>query len=117
MLIRPAVLVDPRRKQPAELVFPGVTLGPVLTGWVALDDDAAKQRARGHHQLRVEAVGESGERVVLASPRLAHRPGRQPLELDTSALAGQQVELHVIIDSEGEAPPPLGLDLELGSPP
>lgn len=114
MLIRPAVLVDPRRTQPAELVFPGVTLGDTLTGWVALDDDAAKQRARGRHALRVEAVGPAGERVELGTIRLAHRPGRHLLALDASAVAGQRVELHVIVESEGEAPPPLGFDLDLG---
>lgn len=117
MLIRPAVLVDPRRKGPAELVFPGVTLGPTLTGWVALDDDAAKLRARGHHALRVEAVGPGGERATLAELRLAHRPGRVMIEADAGALAGQRVDLHVTVDSEGEAPPPLGFDLELGGPP
>ena len=117
MLIRPAVLVDPRRKGPAELVFPGVTLGPSLTGWVALDDDAAKLRGRGRHELRVEAVGQDGERTTLGQLRLAHRPGRELLALDTGALAGQRVELHVIVESEGESPPPLGFDLELGAPP
>jgi hypothetical protein len=117
MLIRPAVLVDARRKGPAELVFPGVTLGPSLVGWVALDDDAAKLRARGRHELRVEAVGQDGERTTLAKLRLAHRPGRELLELDTGALAGQRVELHVTVESEGESPPPLGFDLELGAPP
>jgi len=117
MLIRPAVLVDPRRKQPAELVFPGVTLGASLAGWMALDDDAAKLRARGRHELRVEAVSQSGERTTLAELRLPHRPGRQLLELDTTALAGQRVDLHVSVESEGESPPPLGFDLELGAPP
>jgi hypothetical protein len=117
MLIRPAVLVDPRRKGPAELVFPGVTLGPSLAGWVALDDDAAKLRARGRHELRVEAVGAGGERTPITELRLAHRPGRQVLELETGALAGQRVELHVTVESEGESPPPLGFDFELGAPP
>jgi hypothetical protein len=117
MLIRPAVLVDPRRKQPARLVFPGVTLGDTLTGWIALDDDAAKQRARGRHTLRVEAVGSDGALMPLASLRVAHRPGRHLLALDTAALAGQRVELHVTLESDGESPPPLGFDLDLGAPP
>lgn len=117
MLIRPAVLVDPRRKGPAELVFPGVTLGPRLAGWVALDDDAAKQRGRGRHELRVEAVGAAGERVVLTDLRLAHRPGRVMIEADPGVLAGQRVDLHVTVESEGDAPPPLGFDLGLGGPP
>jgi hypothetical protein len=116
MLIRPAVLVDPQREQPAELVFPGVTLGPELTGWVALDDDAAKLRARGRHELRVEAVGLGGERVPLAEIRLPHRPGLRSLELDAGALAGQRVDLHVIVESDGESPPPLGFDLDLPDP-
>lgn len=117
MLIRPAVLVDARRKGPAELVFPGVALGASLTGWFALDDDAAKQRARGHHSLRVEAVAADGQRVLLRAFRLAHRPGRHAVVLDTSALEGQRVDVLVTIESDGESPPPLGFDLELGAPP
>jgi hypothetical protein len=117
MLIRPAVLVDPRRSEPAELVFPGVTLPPTLTGWVALDDDAAKLRARGHHQLHIATVGPDGQRVSLGTLRLPHRPGRKAVQLETGALAGQRVELQVIVESEGESPPPLGLDLELGASP
>lgn len=117
MLIRPAVLVDPRRRGPAELVFPGVTLGETLEGWVALDDDAAKLRARGRHTLRVEAVGEGGEPVGLGELRLVHRPGRHVLALGTGVLAGQRVDLHVTVESEGESPPPLGFDFALGGPP
>lgn len=117
MLIRPAVLVDARRSRPAELVFPGVALGPVLHGWFALDDDAAKQRARGRHAIRIEAAGADGERTTLASFRLPHRPGRHAIELDTSELAGTRMDLHVVIESEGDSPPPLGFDLELGAPP
>jgi hypothetical protein len=117
MLIRPAVLVDPRRRSPAELVFPRVALGETLEGWVALDDDAAKLRARGRHSLRVDAVDGAGERVSLGELRLAHRPGRHVLALEAGPLAGQRVDLHVTVESEGESPPPLGFDLALGGPP
>ncbi len=117
MLIRPAVLVDARRRGPAEIVFPGVTLGEQLTGWVSLDDDAAKMRSRGRHQLRVEIVEPDGGWTPVGSMRLAHRPGRRALALDTARWSGQRVDLRVVIESEGKAPPALGFDLDLGNAP
>jgi len=115
MLIQPAVLVDPRRRAPAVIVFPGVALADSLTGWVAIDDDAAKMRRKGRHRLRIEALTTDGGTTLLHETWLAHRPGRHVLKLDTSALAGQRVDLRVVIESEGKSPPPLGFDLDLGS--
>ncbi|MCX4243731.1 hypothetical protein [Paraliomyxa miuraensis] len=113
MLIRPAVLVDPRRNGTAELVFPGVTLGGALTGWIALDDDATMMKARGNHRVHIEAIGADGVHTSLGTIRLPHRPGRRMLELDASALSGQRVDLLVTVESDGESPPALGFDLDL----
>ncbi|MEM7152704.1 MAG: hypothetical protein AAF799_07670 [Myxococcota bacterium] len=117
MLILPAVLVDARRKAPAEVVFPKVTLGPTLDGWIAIDDDAAKMKRRGRHRFRVEALAPDGSATSLTESTLAHRPGRRLLSIDTAALEGQQVDLRVVITSEGKAPPPLGFDFDLGAHP
>ena len=117
MLIQPAVLVDARRKAPAEIVFPKVTLGPSLEGWIAIDDDAAKMRRRGRHRFRIEALAADGSATPLLENALAHRPGRRLLSIDTAALEGQTVDLRVVITSEGKAPPPLGFDFDLGAHP
>ncbi|MCA9649419.1 MAG: hypothetical protein KC501_05890, partial [Myxococcales bacterium] len=117
MLIVPAVLVDPRRKGPAVVGFPGVVLPERLHGWVAIDDDAAKLQRKGRHRVRIEARAPDGSATTLFESWLAHRPGRVPLAIDTGALAGQRVELRVVVESEGQRPPPLGLDLELGGAP
>ena len=116
MLIRPAVLVAPRRRGPAQVVFPGVTATNTLTGWIALDDDSAKLRGKGKHRVRVE-VGTGGAWTLVESLRIAHRPGVRLLRLDTSAWSGQSIDLRVVVESEGERPPPLGFDLDLGAPP
>jgi hypothetical protein len=114
MLVRPAVLIG-RRTKPAEVVFRDVELAASLTGWFALDDDAAKLQREGTHRVTIEArPKESDEWTALHAAKLPHIAGRQPLELPTGALAGQQVELRVRIDSEGESPPPIGFDLDLG---
>jgi hypothetical protein len=113
MLIRPAVIVNRRRKGPAVVELPGVVLGPALHGWLAVDDDAAQMKRRGSHQIRSLLRTEAGEHVLMPARPVAHRPGRVPIELDTQAYAGQTGTIVVIVDSEGEAPPPLGFDLEL----
>ena len=114
MLVRPAVVLG-RRTKPAEVVFPDVELAASLTGWFALDDDAAKLRREGTHRVTIEARPNEGEDwTVLHAAKLPHEPGRQPLALPTGALAGQRVELRLRIESEGESPPPLGFDLDLG---
>lgn len=112
MLLRPALVVNRRRKGPAVAEFPGVALGESLEGWFAVDDDAAQMRRRGSHRIRILVrIGDS-EHVLLASRPVAHRPGQVPLRLDTSAFAGQTGTIVVIVDSEG-VPPPLGFDLRL----
>lgn len=116
MLIRPAVLVDGRRRGPAQIEFPGVTMGETLTGWIALDDDDAKKRAKGNHQVRLE-IAQDGSWTTLDSRRLRHQPGLHPIGIDTAAWAGQRVDLRVVVESEGKAPPALGFDLDLGATP
>ncbi len=114
MLIRPAVLIGPRRKGPAQVVFPGVSLGDSLTGWIALDDDAAKQRRKGKHRVMFE-VGRDGQWTTLEAVRLPHKPGMRPLSIETGEWSGQRVDVRVVVESEGERPPALGFDLDLGA--
>lgn len=112
MLIRSAIRVRSRRKKPATVTFPGVTLGDNLTGWIALDDDAAKQSAKGKHQFTLEA--RDGEQwKTLVQMRVRHRPNRVPIDVDTGPLAGQTTDLRVRVESEGKSPPALGFDLDL----
>jgi hypothetical protein len=117
MLIRPAVLVNPRRPGPARIDLPDVTLGDTLTGWLAIDDDAGKVRRNGSHRLQILATTPQGEVVLRPLRPVAHRPGIVPIEIDTQAWAGQTVTLHVVVESEGKRPPPLGLDLQLEEAP
>lgn len=116
MLVYPAIKVDRRRRDPAVLELTGVPLGPRLTGWLALDDDAAKSRRDGKHRVSIVARAQGGDWVTLFDDAVAHRPGRRFLDLDTTALAGSRVDLRVTITSDGQAPPELGFDLDLGAP-
>jgi hypothetical protein len=116
MLVHPAVLLG-RRTKPAEVVFPAVELAATLTGWFALDDDAAKLRRQGTHRVTIDArANGEDEWTVLHSAKVAHEPGRQRLAIPTQALAGRRVDLRVRIDSDGESPPAFGFDLDLGGP-
>ncbi|MEZ4426788.1 MAG: hypothetical protein R3A51_03745 [Nannocystaceae bacterium] len=92
----------------------GVTPGATLTGFYALDDDDAKQRARGRHELSVALREGDGPWRSLYARRVAHRPGIVTLELPTSVAADARVDLRVRVAASGEAPPRLGFDFELG---
>jgi hypothetical protein len=116
MLVYPAIEVDRRRREPAVLELADVRLGPTLTGWLALDDDAAKSRRDGKHRVSIVARAKGGDWVTLFDDAVAHRPGRRFFALDTSALEGELADLRVTITSEGQAPPELGFDLDLGAP-
>lgn len=123
MAIHPAILVQRRRipgkddappKHPdASVRFAGVSLPDRLTGWFALDDDAAKLRGDGKHHVRVDALGPAGT-TTLFDADVRHQPGRVFLDVPTDALVGTRVELVVTIESEGRSPPPMGFDLDLG---
>jgi type IV secretory pathway VirB2 component (pilin) len=114
MLIRSGVRVRPLPASPAVLEFPGVTLGPVLEGWVAIDDDAAQAPPRGRHRLRIEArEGDAAWRELL-DQRVAHRADRQLLAVEVGDLAGRTVALRVTVEASGDAPPPAAFDLVLG---
>lgn len=118
MLIFPAVLVDARRG-PAEVVFPGATLGPALEGWVALDDDDAKQRRRGTWRVEFAARPEgAADFTPLAEFQLAHRPDRQRLadRVPVPEAIQGRADLRVRVSASGEAPPRLGFDLALEAP-
>ncbi len=118
MLVYPAILVDRRHRDPAVLELANVRLSASLTGWLALDDDAAKSKRDGKHHVSIVAQPHDPAQsaVTLLDDTVAHRPGRRWLALDTGALAGSVVDLRVTITSEGQAPPELGFDLELGAP-
>jgi hypothetical protein len=118
MLVYPAVTIDRRHAGAAVLELAGVRLEERLTGWLALDDDAAKAKRDGKHRVIIVARphDQAGDWVTLFDDPVAHRPGRRWLALPTGALAGDTVDLRVTITSEGHAPPELGFDLDLGAP-
>ena len=117
MLIRPAVVVARRRTAPAVIRLPDVTLSDTLTGWYAIDDDAAKLRRNGAHRFRILARTSSGETVLMPDRSVLHRAGIMPLQIDTSPLAGQTVQLEIVVDTTGKSPPPFGFDLQLEAAP
>ncbi|MFO0632803.1 MAG: hypothetical protein U0168_08135 [Nannocystaceae bacterium] len=132
MLVHPAILVlrpparargdaEPPRRAPATIRFDHVALGQRLTGWFALDDDAAKMRPEGKHRLVIEARASGGDDqrpwTVLFDEPVRHVPGRQWLALPTDVVADTVAQLRVTVHSEGAAPPELGFDLDLGAPP
>jgi hypothetical protein len=117
MLIRPAIVLAPRHPDPATITFEGVRLDERLQGWVALDDDDAKLPRRGRHRIRIEARARPGDAWTrLFDQPMAHRPGRHTIDIPTADLAGAVVELRVVTQTEGKAPPQLGFDLQLGEP-
>jgi hypothetical protein len=114
MLIRSAVRVRARRKGPATVTFPAVSLTDRLEGWVALDDDAAKVRAKGRHRLVVDArPHDGGEWTTLGRLTMRHRANGVPLSFETGELAGQSADVRVTFESTGKSPPPIAFDLEL----
>jgi hypothetical protein len=114
MLIRPAVVVSSRRAREANVVFVDVKLDAILSGWVALDDDAAKLRRGGTRSIRVEARPSGTGWRLLHEEQLRRRPGRLELAVSTGALEGRRADIRVTVTAEGKTPPPLGFDLELG---
>ena len=117
MLIRPALKVPRGRTEPAVVELPEVELGETLQGWVAIDDDDAKQRATGSRRIQIQA-DPGGERwTTLWDRRLAHRPGSVPLSIETGELTGTTARLRVLVHGEGKRPPEMGFDLHLGREP
>jgi hypothetical protein len=117
MLIRPAVVLDRRAKEPATAIFEGVALGDTLDGWFALDDDDAKDQRRGTQRLEVEARPRGTETwTTIYDHPLRHTPGRTVVSLPTGALAGQVVDLRVVQHSDGQRPPLVAFDFDLGEP-
>ena len=120
MLIFPAVLARPGRSNMSEVTFFKVQLGAKLDGWLALDDDDAKQRRRGNHRFSLAARPVGSEAwTPLADIPVPHRPDRRHLDdiAVPPALQDLPVELRVQIQSTGEAPPRLGFDLDLPTAP
>ena len=118
MLLRPAILLPARAHPPTSVIFPGVLLGEGLEGYAALDDDAAKGRRRGRQRLRIELRPAGAGAATPWEPRvdlrLPHRPGRSPLRVDPAGVGPTSpVDLRVTIESEGDAPPPAGFNLDL----
>ncbi len=119
MLIFPAVLVRPGRSNMSEVTFPKVQLGKTLDGWLAIDDDDAKQRRRGTHNVTISARLPGADAwTPLANISVPHHPDRRLLGdiAVPPALQDLPVDLHVQIQTTGEAPPRLGFDLVLPSP-
>ena len=114
MLIQPAVVLRGRRKGPTTIVFPSVALADVLSGWVAIDDDASKMRRDGTHTMTIE-VGTQDNWTSLRNWKVPHREGTAALALPLGAHAGTRADIRVTVASTGKRPPPLAFDLELGA--
>jgi hypothetical protein len=118
MLIRPAIVFDRKPRDAAVAVFPGVALGDTLDGWLALDDDDAKDQRRGSQHVTIEARAAGSETWTLLFDRtLRHEPGRMPLSLPLGDLAGSTADVRVILHGEGQRPPLTAFDLALGGAP
>ena len=115
MLIRSAVRVRPRPDKAATATFPQVTLGDSLEGWYALDDDAAKERAKAKLRLFIEVRDQSGQWTTLLDRRVRHKPNRQPISIETTDLAGTRTDIRVRVETSAKGAPSLGFDLELGA--
>jgi hypothetical protein len=124
MWIQPAILLHPRAGAPAIIEFPQVSAPDRLRGWIALDDDDAKEKPRGQHHLEIAARPHHSDapwRPLYSAP-LPHRPGKQPLDLPTRDVSDRsddpaQLDLRVTLTTTGQAPPRLGFDLELAPRP
>lgn len=115
MLIRPAIVFDRKPRDAAAVVFPAVPLGDMLEGWVALDDDDAKDQRRGSQHVTVEARAQGSETWTAVFDRtLRHAPGRVTLSIPLGELAGATADVRVIQRSEGQRPPLAAFDLSLG---
>lgn len=116
MSILPAVLARPGRADLSELTFPAVELGATLDGWLALDDDDAKQRRRGAHRFMLAVrPADADDWTPLVDLAVPHRPDRRHLGdfAVPPALQHRPLALRVQVHTTGEAPPRLGFDLEL----
>jgi hypothetical protein len=121
MSIRPAVVVERKRiaskgrpasktpvqHPPVVLAFPKAAPSQ-LVGWIAIEDDAAKLKGEGKHRV---AITVEGEATPVFETAMAHRAGRVLIDVPIASPGG---DLVVTIASEGDAPPLLGFDLELG---
>jgi hypothetical protein len=117
MLIRPAIVFDRRPRDAAMATFRSVALGDTLDGWIALDDDDAKDQRRGTQRVSIEARMQGAETwTSLLDRPLPHTPGRVDLSLPLRDLAGQVADVRVVVRSEGNRPPLVAFDLELGEP-
>lgn len=118
MLLRPAILMGTRKAASNSLVFIGVTPQGELRGSYALDDDAAKARRRGHHRLRIETRPTADGHTpwtVQFNKNMPHRPGIVRFSVPVEQLgSADALDLRVTIDSQGQAPPLAGFNLELG---
>jgi hypothetical protein len=118
MLIRPAIVFDRKPRDAGLAAFPNVPLGDTLEGWIALDDDDAKDPRRGTQHVTIEARPQGSEAwTPILDRKLSHEPGRTLLSLPLGALAHQVADVRVIVRSEGQRPPLVAFDLDLGAAP
>ncbi|HFE47198.1 MAG TPA: hypothetical protein ENJ18_17205 [Nannocystis exedens] len=119
MLLRPAILIRSRRASRNSLIFPKVRLRGPLRGTFALDDDAAKSRRPGRHRLQIETRTSTAEGntpwTLQLTKNMPHRPGIVHFEVPAKRLGDSEIlDIRVTIESEGQAPPLAGFNLELG---
>ncbi|MGB1016831.1 MAG: hypothetical protein ACPG4T_22010, partial [Nannocystaceae bacterium] len=90
---------------------------PQVTGWLAIDDDQAKQRRRQNYQFTLDWCPttrcEPQDWQPLVKRRIRHRPGRvwfSPAIPGPSSTAGS---LRATIISDGPGAPQMGFNLDL----
>jgi hypothetical protein len=117
MLIRPAVIMRPRPRDPAVLEIELDDLPERLTGWIGIDDDQVQSGGRwDHHELSI-AVRWSGRSDskwwVIQELVVPHRAERIRLDVATGALSGVPVYLRITDEASGKRLPRLGINLDL----
>ena len=107
MLIRPALGIELREGESTNIELEGLPCGRELTGWIAIDDDAAKVRSAARYRLEWPDASGKHEPV-----ELRHRPGRVFFARQIPACAEGTQALTLRAELIGKGRQRLGLWLE-----
>jgi len=120
MMIVPALVVDPefaRRGEAAVATIPVADVPAKVTGWLAIDDDQAKQHRRRNYQFVLEwCPGEAcgpEDWHALVKHRVRHRPGRVWFSPSIPGPSHGPGTLRATITTDGPGAPQMGFNLDL----